>query len=249
MLFMKMRRSGTFPRSRLSLTSFLDKSSPKRGGFEQEPEVGTSLVDTAAPIAGSINEYQAAKPGVDAYEGATRPNDLVTYSNPVQHPLASLVGGKQRSQKRLNDQPRALFANSALSLQNDATSQAQSLPNSMAQATQIDLVQQSQPANSSRCPFQIQKRLQDKQRPHNSTDPRPCARASKHLNGDRESVSTMSSHPSSRFPSRFSFGLLFSPSLDLFKFKDIRTSLGGRGSGWSDWFKKEDSPTEKASGL
>lgn len=240
-MLMKKRRRGAWLHPRLAFTCFGDRSNPKRGSLDQESQVGTSLVNTAAPIAGSITSYDTAEPVVDGNEGPTRPKDLAAYGSPVQNTIANVLGREERRQKGVNDQPRAPFATSALSLENDAAS--------MAEATQINLVQQSQPASSSKCPFQIQKRLQEKQRPHNSTDPRPCRFASKHLDVDRGSVSTMSSHPSSRFPSRFSFGLLLSPALELFKFKDISPSLGGRGSGWSDWFKKEDSSTEKASGV
>lgn len=246
---MKGRRRGSGPHPReVSFFSMSDYS-PKRSSFEQEPEVGTSLVNTAAPMAGSNNEYhQAADPVVDGLEEKSRSRYLARDRRPGRQSWASLNGlGRERgSQTDLDHQHCAPFTSSTLSLQSDAASTAQSLPNATSHATPMDMVQQSQPANSSKCPLQIQKKSQDRERPHNSSDPRPRRLASKLATVDRGSVSTISSHPSSGFPSRFSFGLLLSPSLELFKFKNISTSLGGRGSGWSDWFKKEGLSTEKA---
>lgn len=104
------------------------------------------------------------------------------------------------------------------------------------------------PQAANNCPIQ---RLQDRFRPHNSTDPRPRPPAPPAI--DRDSVASASSSGSrfsSRVNSRFSFGLLLQPSLDLFKFKDIRTSTGSpRGSGWSLWFRQDDGPKAKPSVL
>lgn len=88
------------------------------------------------------------------------------------------------------------------------------------------------------CPIQ---RLQNRLRQHNSTDPRPkrktiLSRTSIATATSRYSGSECSSPSRS---SRFSFGLL--------KFMDVRGSLGGRGSGWSLWFRQDDGPKEKAS--
>lgn len=123
----------------------------------------------------------------------------------------------------------------------------------------MDLSQQVQQpaaaAASSNCAVQ---RLHNKLRLHNSTDPRPkaapsalkkpppaagtAAAAAAQDRGSVLSVSSCGSRCSSNRSTRFSFGL------DLFRFCENKhgscsagnSGGGGRGSGWSLWFRQDD---------
>lgn len=229
------------------------------GGTETEKrlsraEMGASLVSQAAPVAGTLDNDQ------ETIAFATERNGNNSLSE-VQKPRY-VAYRPERYKSRINDedqdhsgrydqenQYRMSTASNPFSLQDELRPTAPDSGSSSSPVAQADLVQQPEPAESKDCPFQ---RLQGKLRLHNSSDPRPPRHFSKKpIAVSRESVSTMSSSatgPSPHASARFSFGLLLQPSLDLFKFNDIRSSLGGRGSGWSLWFKKDDASNGKPPG-
>lgn len=207
-------------------------------------EMNASLVEKVAPVAGTLEEPEEVETWAD--------RDQIQQPPSVAQRLSrfSPWSNKGRAMSRRVDQEaqsRMSTASNPFNLQDELLPTAPSVPDLPVRATQIDLVQQAEPAESKDCPFQ---RLQDKLRLHNSSDPRPCRLVPKQTAVDRGSVSTVSSsntYPSPHTSSRFSFGLLLQPSLELFKFSDIRASLGGRGSGWSLWFKQDDASNGKQS--
>lgn len=216
-------------------------------------EMGMSLVGQAAPVAGSLDDQEPNPLATERDDNASH--------REVQQPRY-VAYRPSRDMSRINNKGQDLpgrldqendyrmsTASNPFSLQDELrTIVAPKSRKSILPVTQANLVQQPEPAESKDCPFQ---RLQGKLRMHNSSDPRPPRHFSRKPTAvDRGSVSTMSTSGSNSSPhasARFSFGLLLQPSLDLFKFSDIRSSLGGRGSGWSLWFKQDDASNEKPS--
>lgn len=215
-------------------------------------EKSESLVNQAAPVAGTLDDehQQEAEPMRNRDDVASRWKEVQPPASAARRSFYHKSWRNKGRQAISNtvdqeDNSRMSTASNPFSLQDDLRSiETLNLPDTTPSATQKDLVQQAEPAESKDCPLQ---RLQGKMRLHNSSDPRPCRLFSKQAAAvDRESFATMSTStttPSPHASSRFSFGLLLQPSLELFKFKDIRTSLGGRGSGWSLWFKQDELPT------
>lgn len=213
------------------------------------PEMSESLVDRAAPVAGTLVEPREIGLAIDQDDGASR---LETHQPPYAAHRPSIhkpwiTNGGRAISRRLDQEEdfRMSTASDPFSLQSEILSIAPKLPDPTLRVAQSNPVEQFETAESKDCPFQ---RLQDKLRLHNSTDPRPSRLAPKQAAVNRGSVSTMltsTTYPSPHTSSRFSFGLLLQPSLDFFKFRDIRTSLGGRGSGWSLWFRQDDTSNGK----
>lgn len=221
------------------------KYQARLGPAVPEPEMRDSLIDEAAPVAGqSKEEHEVVGQDQRASLGIT----LTTLGAVMRNSLGGILRASKSNQTDRKRSPHSSFASTTSfgdcaegTLENPA--EAISHPPPVHQVLDLgptDLAQQAYPAPSVNCPIQ---RLQTKLRLHNSTDPRPKYAV------DRDSVSSVesgTSYCSSRATSRFSFGLLLQPSLDFFKFRDIRTPGGGRGSGWSLWFKQDDGTKEKS---
>lgn len=253
LLFLKLRKRGILPHQRKAWYRSRDITN----GTETEKrlsgaEMGESLVSQAAPVAGTLDD----KPASIAFTTERYGNKSLSQ---IQKPRY-IAYRPDRYKSRINDEGQGLpskldqedqyrmsTASDPFSLQDELRLTVPNPRSSSMPIAQADLVQQPEPAESKDCPFQ---RLQGKLRLHNSSDPRPPRHFSRKqpIAVDRGSVTTMSSAatgPSPHASARFSFGLLLQPSLDLFKFSDIRSSLGGRGSGWSLWFKKDDASNGK----
>lgn len=253
-LFLKLRRRGVLPFKRKA--SFRKRDLTEDTEDEQRlsgAELGVSLVSQAAPVAGSLDDQEANPLATERDDNASRREvqrpRYVAY-RPSQD-MSRINDKGQDTPGRLDqeDDYRMSTASNPFSLQDELrTIVAPKARNPTSPVAQANLVQQPEPAESKDCPFQ---RLQGKLRMHNSSDPRPPKHFSRKPTAvDRGSVSTMSTSATDTSPhasARFSFGLLLQPSLDLFKFSDIRGSLGGRGSGWSLWFKQDDASNEKPS--
>lgn len=104
------------------------------------------------------------------------------------------------------------------------------------------LAQQADPAASVNCPYA---KLQQKLRLHNSTNPRPCQKEV--INRDSvSSTTTCTTCNSSPTSPLFAFSSFMKPpSLGFLKFENTTsvntTTMPWRGSGWSVWFRQEDS--------
>lgn len=253
LFFRRWRRRDSLPRFRTSLfTSKMWPASSKHwtSRAELEPEMRDSLIDAAAPVASrSRAEHATARQSRRALPalitlGAT----LAKFGAVMRNSLGGILRRPQSSQ---TDRERSTHISSAsttsfgddTSANSEHTAEAIISPPPIHQLLDLrptDLAQQAYPAPSANCPIH---RLQTKLRLHNSTDPRPkCAV----IRDSVSSVESGTSSCSSRTSSRFSFGLLLQPSLDFFKFRDVRTSGGGRGSGWSLWFKQDGRTKEKS---
>lgn len=253
-LFLKLKRRGVLPFQRRASYRTRDMAEDTDGEKRLSgAEMGWSLVSQAAPVAGTLDD-QETFPLATERDQNTSPREVqqpryVAYRPSRDVSRINHKGQDLPSRSDDEDQHRMSTASNPFSLQDELRSiVAPKAQDSISPVSQADLVQQPEPAESKDCPFQ---RLQGKLRMHNSSDPRPPRHFSRKPTViDRGSVSTMSTSATDRSPhtsARFSFGLLLQPSLDLFKFSDIRSSLGGRGSGWSLWFKQDDASNEKPS--
>lgn len=174
----------------------------------------------------------------------------------IQKSLKGLVGRGGTPKKTLDRDLDGFFvgstlspvpeARSVMSQNTDATLVVPPSPVLQTSESREPLAQQDEPAASVNCPVQ---KLQNKLRLHNSTDPRPCTKHGGHPPADRGSVSSVSSCTtcggSSPRESRFSFAFLLQPPLDLFKSKRGSSEDDSRKSGWSLWFRTEDSRRDK----
>jgi hypothetical protein len=187
---------------------------------------------------------------------------LATLNRPLpvtQKPLKGLFGlGGARKKASMDRDLDGFFvegslpsvpeARSAMSQTNDETLMVPPSPVLQTNDSGEPLAQQDEPAAPVNCPVQ---KLQSKLRLHNSTDPRPCTKHGGHAPArvDRGSVSSVSScttcGDSSPRESRFSFAFLLQPPLDLFKSKRGSSDEDSRKSGWSLWFRTEDSKKDK----
>lgn len=222
---------------------------PRQEKRVSRTDTSASIADLVAPVAVTLDEHQETGPATnrDAKPPQWEVQQPRLAAHRSFHHKSWRSDGGQALSKEMDPEEhfRMSTASNPFSLQYIVPPTIPSLAGSTLRATQIDLVQQEEAAESKDCPFQ---RLQGKLRLHNSSDPRPTRLPSKQMAVDRGSIATVSSSSTDSSPrssSRFSFGLLLQPSLELFKFSDIRTSLGGRGSGWSLWFKQDDASNGK----
>lgn len=210
-------------------------------------EMDESLVDGASSIAGFSGGGQSVEELDDI--ATRRPAQRSTLAG-LRAVLANLGGVLRRtSQNNTKIEEGGSDSRTGLGDRTDAEHR----PGSTAQPAdahgealgplQDNVAQQGHEALAASvdCPLQ---RLQNKLRPHNSTDPRPAFRQQSVEQSRCASCSSDGSCCSSSRSSRFSFGLLLQPSSAL---REIRSSLGGRGSGWSLWFRQDDGGKAKPS--
>lgn len=231
-LFLRLRnRAGPESRTSEAHTESKEMDSDQSSeNYHFEPDMKGSLISGAMPVAGR-SDAEAASEGADNQPPSR--GTLAGLAAVTRKPLGSIFRRPQPSRGN----PEAVFDDDA----HDGPGSAREAGGSGAADAELEGPEQDvddpSQANTN-CPIQ---RLQDRFRPHNSTDPRPSRPPAPRAAVDRDSVASASScgsRCSSRVNSRFSFGLLLQPSLDLFKFKDVRTSTGSpRGSGWSLWFR------------
>lgn len=220
-----------------------------------EPEMSESRIPAAAPSGERLSRIRSPSAfDYDDDERSASPSLLERPLPVIQKSLKGLVGRggqKPRTAERdldgffvgstLSPVPEA---RSIMSQTTDATLVVPPSPVLQTTESREPLAQQPEPAASVNCPVQ---KLQNKLRLHNSTDPRPCTKHGGHGHpaADRGSVSSVSSCTtcggSSPRESRFSFAFLLQPPLDLFKSKRGSSDEDGRKSGWSLWFRTEES--------
>lgn len=236
-LFRRLRKRGSAPA--------LGDSGERPGGDFLDPEMKDSLVSDAAPIAGRLDEERGTGAAIDQPDSS--PNSAARLAAGARRSLGGVFRRSRPGREDPEEDPGGSPspAAGAAGAAGDPAQQAHPAP----------------PPPAASCPVQ---KLQNRLRLHNSTDPRPRPGAprppvdrDRDRDRDRGSVSSVSScgsRCSSRGSSsggapRFSFGLLLQPSLDLFRFRDVRTSAGGRGSGWSLWFRQDDGGRQRPGGL
>lgn len=203
-----------------------------------EPEMTNALVSGAAPMAG-LHERRGpeqAKPTAVSAPPDT-PKKIRAAADGLRRSLLSVF--KQQPQianREINTNGPG--AGRRLSIITDDNA---NLPSPDQQSFKPDrpyLAQQADAAPSVNCPYA---KLQNKLRLHNSTDPRPCHKES----NDRDSVSstiTCTTCNSSPTSPRFTFSsFMKTSSLSFLKFENTVNSRPWRGSGWSVWFRQEDS--------
>lgn len=206
-----------------------------------------ALVSGAAPMAGFDKRRGAAKTKPDAVSAPPKNNRAP--GDGVRKSLLDIF--RRRTQATTSNRgtdTSGPMAERRLSIVTDAapvqTNPAEfvlGLPSPDHQTSKSGrppLAQQADAALSVNCPYA---KLQNRLRQHNSTDPRPCQ---KDMN-NRDSVSstiTCTTCNSSPTSPRFAFsGFMKPPSLGFLKFENSVNSRPWRGSGWSVWFRQEDS--------
>lgn len=223
-----------------------------------EPQMSEARMSAAASPAERLSRVRSpsAWDYDDDDDRSASPSILERPLPVIQKSLKGLVGrggAKPRTAERdldgffvgstLSPVPEA---RSVMSQTTDATLVVPPSPVLQATESREPLAQQPEPAASVNCPVQ---KLQNKLRLHNSTDPRPCTKHPGHQAADRGSVSSVSSCTtcggSSPRESRFSFAFLLQPPLDLFKSKRGSSDDDSRKSGWSLWFRTEDSKKDR----
>lgn len=218
----------------------------RRSEVSLDPDTGDSLVSEAAPVAGRPGDGPDSENRASASsKSIPRKTTLVGMAGTIGVSLGGIFGKRKPAQSDPEYGEDVPVTRGASYAEDDSESMSEQSPETVKCPLQafkgskpgdVNLAQQSHPAGSVNCPVQ---RLQNQLRLHNSSDPRPKIPAPITV-ADRDSVSTISSCSTA---SRFSFGL------DVFRFRDFRTSGGGRGSGWSSWFKQDDSGKSRPSDL
>lgn len=261
LIIFRLRRRGylrSFKRPFKSSRNFMGrrKRLPSRTSTP-EPEMSESRLRAAGPQANRLSGAQSPSAwDYDDDDSSASPPFLDRPLPVIQKSLKGLVGRGGTPKKTLGRDLDGFFvgstlspvpeARSVMSQNTDATLVVPPSPVLQTSDSREPLAQQDEPAASVNCPVQ---KLQNKLRLHNSTDPRPCTKHGGHPPADRGSVSSVSSCTtcggSSPRESRFSFAFLLQPPLDLFKSKRGSSEDDSRKSGWSLWFRTEDSRRDK----
>lgn len=241
-----------------------------------EPEMMDSLVNRAAPITGGLNKKRgatkaksnsvsASPDNTAATPKTTRNKNANTGDGKGSKPVLSIFKRRTQTRNRGLDTNNDSVDEKRLSIVADVppvinTSLAGpgnvlviTNPDSPCQPGQETprsgrphLAQQVDPASSVNCPYA---RLQNKIKQPNATSPRLCTKELN--NNNRDSVSstatctTCNSSPTSPLFAFSSF--MKTPSLGFLKFENSVNSMPWRGSGWSVWFRQEDSKGDRTS--
>lgn len=234
------------------------------------PEMMDSLVDRAAPMAGSgVDEKRSAPPDTSTTttmtSNNTRYNNVNTAGDGKRKPVLSIfkrrtsqsktknLGGTEdattSSDPAVDEKTLSIIADGPMSLAGPGNVLVITNPDvpGTPGTGRLPLAQQANPAGSVNCPYAV--RLQSKlRRPPTCTSPRLCTRETNNRDsvGSTATCTTCNSSPTSPLFAFSSF--MKTPSLGFLKGENSSSAKPTRGSGWSVWFGQEDNKDQAGRG-
>lgn len=233
------------------------------------PEMMDSLVDRAAPMAGSgIDDKLSAPPdSTTTTSNNTRYNNVNTAGDGKRKPVLSIfkrrtsqsktknLGGTEdattssRRDPVVDEKTLSIVADGPMSLAGPGNVLVITNPDvpGTPGTGRLHLAQQADPTGSVNCPYAV--RLQSKlRRPPTCTSPRLCTRETNNRDsvGSTATCTTCNSSPTSPLFAFSSF--MKTPSLGFLKGENSSAAKPTRGSGWSVWFGQEDNKDQAGRG-